>query len=246
MTYFDLLVQDTFFEYRLQQLGLDRLWDWVKDNNPSGELPYHNNQHLFHVARIANQLLNAETTPTVRDEIVLIVACLFHDFNHSGGVQPDSENIHNAIMALDQFAFTDIGLQVLKNHGMLQQVKELIKLTQFPSERNPDTLMGLCIRDADMLYSFCSVGIDAVVTGLRKEMAVTTGVLTPPLDYMEQQRKFINSLTMFTGAGQYLYQKVKTIALDEQIRAINHIYGIVREPYIYPEGLDHVPHQSDT
>ena len=51
----DLVVQDTLFRFRLKVLKLLPVWEWVQANNPSGDLPYHNNTHLYHMARIADR-----------------------------------------------------------------------------------------------------------------------------------------------------------------------------------------------
>lgn len=227
MSNIDLLVQETHFRFRLKTLGLDAVWDWVKSHNSGSDLPYHNNQHLFHVARIADQLLSLESEPTHADSIVLILACLFHDFDHSGGLLDDTCNIERSIQGLRSFAETDLGHRVFQNDVTVSDVEDLIRITQFPFVHTPQEILGECLRDADLLYSFSSVGTHAVVTGLRQETAVKTGELIKPLDYVKQQREFINSLRMFTSAGTNLVRRIKAVVLDEQVRCIKDTYGIV-------------------
>jgi len=225
----DLVVQDTLFRFRLKVLKLLPVWEWVQANNPSGDLPYHNNTHLYHMARIADQLLLTSNLYVGRKpEVALVLACLFHDFDHSGGKLSDRENIDRAIAGLRWFAETGLG-QKTRDRGIdFDEVEALIRVTEFPFIHTPTTELERCIRDADVLYSFSTVGVAHVVGGLRKEIAVMTGNMIEPKAFVEKQREFVNGLHLYTEPGRYLWQKARTIVLDEQIRYIKDTYGLVQ------------------
>ena len=162
-----------------------------------------------------------------KPEVTLVLACLFHDFDHSGGKPSDRENIDRAIAGLRWFASTGLGQKISDRGIKFTEVEALIRVTEFPFIHEPTNSLERCIRDADVLYSFSTVGVAHVVGGLRKEIAVMTGNMIE-LAFVEKQREFVNGLHLYTEPGRYLWQKARTIVLDEQIRYIKDTYGLVQ------------------
>lgn len=76
----------------------------VSDFNPSADAPYHSAQHLISTAvrAYAGGFLEGLTR---RERAVLVVAALWHDFDHTGGPSPDRINIERAVAGYVAGAF---------------------------------------------------------------------------------------------------------------------------------------------
>ncbi|WP_413770508.1 hypothetical protein, partial [Vibrio vulnificus] len=66
------------------KVGLSEVYDWFLGNNPSAGLPYHNERHTNFMM---NKVYEAGwiTGCSIKDLKILVLAAMFHDFNHSGG-----------------------------------------------------------------------------------------------------------------------------------------------------------------
>ena len=79
-------------EYPLTLKGIK----FLNENNPSNNVPYHGIDHLFEVFKFSYSISQFVTNDEI-NKLELLMACLFHDYNHSCGKLKDSENISNAI-----------------------------------------------------------------------------------------------------------------------------------------------------
>src|ERR1019366_5684420 len=98
---------------------------------------------------------------TTRD---ILLAALFHDFNHSGGKLPDNENIKNAVSCI-QALLTNIHPLVI----------DCIECTEYPFVKEPLTIEQRIIRDADLMQFRYTNWMDMIGKNLRKEMEVRLG-----------------------------------------------------------------------
>jgi len=147
---------------------------WILENNPSQALPYHNFSHSLWVAYYVDQAYRYEKpdSDTPRE---LIIAALFHDFDHgSGFFLDDGENIERALMGLNGFALAD---------AMPEDVfaaQFLVVETKYPftpivlhekDVRNSDEyrFQVSCLRDADMLQN-CNDTLLANFVGIKQEL----------------------------------------------------------------------------
>jgi hypothetical protein len=92
-----------FLYKKIKELGLENIYTYVMDKNPSKYAPYHNNFHLENVCKFS--LMNAEENNVdIRSQQILATAALFHDFDHSaGGEKDDSVNIERAIKGFQKY-----------------------------------------------------------------------------------------------------------------------------------------------
>lgn len=129
--------------------------------NPAASLPYHNNDHNFMLAVNAHDI----GKKLGMDEKLLkhlLVAGIFHDYNHTGTTLPDAVNIKRALHFLHQNVevFTEAGLSV-----PLLQI--LIQATENPPAAKY-TLPEQVMRDADLL-GWCDQDVTELMQGLSQE-----------------------------------------------------------------------------
>jgi hypothetical protein len=136
----------------------------LSDGNPAAFFPYHNNEHclLFAVNAYSigkNLKLNSYELKH------LLVAGIFHDFDHTGGSTPDVNNILRAlkfIHAKHDF-FVNAGLTPF-------YLRQLIQATQNPP-RDMYTVSEHIMRDADLL-GWCEPETSHMRHGLSTELGI--------------------------------------------------------------------------
>jgi hypothetical protein len=150
--------------------------------------PYHNFRHMFHVTWLCYQACEYyQDVLSPRQMRNLLVAALYHDYDHSGQIGPDQHNIDRAIEGLRKYCSSED-----RNH--LPEIETLIHTTRYPyiivSEELD--LCGKIIRDADMGQTFSVAWIQQVVIGLAAEWG------KPIRDVLEMQPKFLGGLKFLT------------------------------------------------
>ena len=112
--------------------------------------PYHNFRHMLHVLWLCHQACRYyQNRLTSRQMRNLLIAALFHDFDHPGhphpGEQdPDRINIKIAIAGLRRHITAD-------DRASLSEIEGLIEATHYPYKTSGEELdlVGQIIRDAD-------------------------------------------------------------------------------------------------
>jgi hypothetical protein len=146
--------------------------EYIKEYNPSGDAPYHNNEHMITVYNFCKDISNnIEHT----DNLNLLVAALFHDFDHSMGKEKDNVNVERAIEAFSDYYNNELTHTDINK----DKVIDIIKITEYPytiknSELNTDQKI---IRDADLLQGSVDNWYDFIVIGLSKEMNIPIGAV---------------------------------------------------------------------
>lgn len=189
----------------LKKIGLLRLWEAVLEQNRSGNLPYHNNEHLFGVAHICRDLAIATDLGFNSVEVkVVIAAALVHDVCHAGsGKANDSKNIENAIRWLEQY-ITGVEDEAEMNFFGVFSVRicELIRVTEFPFTREPVNLLEMIIRDADLLWSYQREAVRIVNMNLYKEM-LAGGTIKPDYDaWVKRNIDFYRNTKWYTSGAK--------------------------------------------
>lgn len=162
--------------------------------------PYHNFRHMLHVMWLcydACRYYRDQLTP--RQMRTLLVAALFHDFDHPGHPHPGEEdpdriNIAIAVAALRRRV-------VPADAASLREIEALIEATHFPY-RVPGHELELprqIIRDADLAQVFSQAWIQQVVIGLGQEQGVA------PIDVLKYQTTFLRRLTFSTEWAQHMF-----------------------------------------
>ena len=173
----------------LHKLGLSsQHLDNIKNLNPSADLSYHGYQHLLTVAINCFDLGEYYfSNGKIRQEIrLLVLAGLYHDWDHTGGQYEDSINIAKAtvgmvkhVAELEDFSDADIS-----------KISKLISMTEFPHRGVPVSLSEKIIRDADLLQ-FAEEDFDRWAEGLTEESGNSVTV--------ESTKKFLEKQTIYTS-----------------------------------------------
>jgi hypothetical protein len=148
--------------------------------NPAASLPYHDNTHNYVVAVNAYQM-GKELQMSTYQVNHMLVAGLFHDFDHTGGTLFDVTNIIRALKAVEdnREIFIRAGLQPW-------YVKQLIQATQNPP-RTHYTIPEQVMRDADLM-GWAEPGTRKLMTGLTAELGTPVTKETTKAFLREESR----------------------------------------------------------
>lgn len=155
--------------------------------------PYHNLRHMLHVTWLcyqAAEFYRDRLTP--RQIRNLLIAALFHDFDHPGHPHPgtndpDGINIDLAIAGLRRHVAAD-------DRPFLPAIEALIEATHYPYTINSADLdlSGHIIRDADLAQALSPVWIQQIVIGLAREWQIN------PIEALQRQPGFLSALSFNT------------------------------------------------
>ncbi len=150
--------------------------------------PYHNFRHSFHVPVLCyDACLYYPAELTHAGKRGLLIAGMFHDFDHSGKTGNDGAQIQRAVEGLER--------HILREDRELQSyIVSLIRMTQFPYmvPSNQLDLLGQIIRDADMAQCLSPVWIQQTIFGLAAEAGKS------PLEMLHKQPEFLAQLKFST------------------------------------------------
>jgi hypothetical protein len=162
--------------------------------------PYHNLRHTLHVLWLCQKECRYYQKKLTRRQMRnLLIAALFHDFDHPGhpypGEQdPDRINIRIAIAGLRRHIEAD-------DRASLPEIEALIEATHYPYKTAGEELdlLGKILRDADLAQVFSQVWIQQVVIGLAGERGVK------PIEVLRAQEPFINTLSFQTRWARQMF-----------------------------------------
>ena len=180
------------------------------DKNNYTENHYHNNKHMLDVFKNSMLLFDEykdEYELDSVDEVCLGLASLFHDYNHSGGKLKDDENIEIALGELKKY------LSIIGKIDLYNNIKKIIKATEFPHKDIELDILQKIIRDADIMNGAVN-GWISVVKSLAKEYNKSLK------DFIPTQIKFIENLKFNTDYCNELLKNNK----DEIIEKLKNIY----------------------
>lgn len=196
----------------INNLGLGKAYNYVMTNNQGNKNPYHNNFHLESVANTAlegclyyskcnTDIFKLPILDTEAIQLVLLAA-LFHDFNHTGSGKDDRLNISIAKDGFYNFLLTEPDMiETWKVHI----IYDLIDATCYPyTIENKDlNLLQKIIRDADILQGMlCQNYIHGVVGALAQEMNL------PFKTMIEGQESFLRNSIFATDWANDLKAKI--------------------------------------
>jgi hypothetical protein len=150
--------------------------------------PYHNFRHLFHMLWLCyNACGYYAAAMTPRQMRNLLIAALFHDFDHSGRAGNDDLNILIAIRGLRKYLAPE-------DEVSFEAICDIIRPTEYPYKVAADTLLlpAQILRDADVSQAFSTAWIQQVIFGLAKEWGLS------PIKVIEMQEPFLANLTFTT------------------------------------------------
>lgn len=177
---------------------------YILENNLV-ENDYHNNEHMINVFNNAMMLFDHykdEYGLITYHKLVLGLAALFHDFNHSGGKLKDSENIELALVALKEF------LNEMGKSDLYDDIKDIIIATEFPHLDMDLDILQKIIRDADTMGGIID-GWKSVVSSLASEYNKTL------VEFIPTQIKFLDTVKFNTDYCNQLLQSNKEKIIEE-------------------------------
>ncbi len=187
-------------------------------NAPNVNHPYHNFRHMVHVLYLCyDACVFYADKLTLHEMRNLLIAALFHDFDHAGVAGDDAVNIERAIRGL-QAHIAD------EDADNFDEIAYIIRCTEFPYKMPSDkiSLSGQIIRDADLSQNFSVAWIQQVVFGLSKEWEKDA------IEVLAMQEKFMrNVLRYHTEWGQ---QKFPPSDIEEKIAEARALVEILTGP----------------
>jgi hypothetical protein len=183
---------------------------YILENNLV-ENDYHNNEHMINVFDNAMILFNHYKDELIPyHKLVLGLAALFHDFNHSGGKLKDSENIELALVALKEFLVTRINFSrvTINKSELYDDIENIIIATEFPHLDIDLDILQKIIRDADTMGGIID-GWKSVVANLASEYNKTLE------EFIPTQIKFLDTIKFNTDYCNGLLQSNKEQIIEE-------------------------------
>jgi HD superfamily phosphodiesterase len=160
---FEQFINNCFIEKEIDIVFNNAKKYITKNNNSKNH--YHNNKHMLDVFKNSMILFDEykdEYELNSIDKICLGLAALFHDYNHSGGKLKDDENIEIALDELKKY------LSIIDKKNLYNNIKKIIKVTEFPHKDVDLDILQKIIRDADTMGGIID-GWISVVKSLAKE-----------------------------------------------------------------------------
>lgn len=154
--------------------------------------PYHNLRHTLHVTWLCHEAcIFYQDTLHPRHMRDLLIAAMFHDFNHPGFLGDDDLNIERAIRALNKHLLPE-------DIKYRDSILSILRCTQYPYVVESENLLlaEQIIRDADMGQCFSVAWVQQVVVGLASEWR------KEPIDVLRLQVDFLQRLTFHTEWGK--------------------------------------------
>jgi len=175
---------------------LGKALSFIIENSKSLYSPYHNLNHNIIVTVFSYYIGKVEKLSD-KEMKELLIAAIFHDYNHTAGEQKDDVNIKNAKEGVKEF------LKESELDFDLEKINEILDATEFPYKIDDDKLstQQKVIRDADMTQLFEPTRLQANYLGLQKESKI---------DYkkqLENQESFYKVLKFRTKLGKELYKE---------------------------------------
>lgn len=182
---------DIISEYESLKKGLK----YIIQHNVSNTAPYHNLNHMLTVTKYCYYALDYMKLLNEPYAEELLLAALFHDFNHSMGKNTDDMNIIAAKTGIEKFLYEN-NMTYLK----LNAIHDIINATQYPYIIKPNELNihQAIIRDADLCQILEYDWIQHIIFGLSIELALEVPKL------IEGEVKFLESIKFITPYGKHI------------------------------------------
>jgi hypothetical protein len=177
---------------------------------------YHNLRHLLHVLWNCYQAIVYHASElTLRQARNILIAAMFHDFDHTGRSGNDDDNIIIAIKGLRKHILEE-------DKDSLLEIERLMHVTRFPYlvSLDENDLCGKILRDADLTQAFSPAWIQQVVFGLAEEWQTT------PLAVLKMQASFLGGLTFLTKWAQSVFTPA---VIQEKINEANAYVALLEE-----------------
>ncbi len=159
---------------------------------------YHNFRHIFHVAYMSHEAARFYSDQLTKQEArTLIIAALFHDFDHPGMRGDDDLNIIRAVRRMREHLLPE-------DAPYADEIESLIKATQYPYviEEKDLSLSARALRDADVSQTFSVAWVQQVIYGLAAEWGMSA------TEVLQLQEPFLRSLKFHSSWARYTFPNV--------------------------------------
>ena len=190
-------------------------------NCPNLNLPYHNLEHLVGVMILVHEACQYHEIDKVTTRLLLIAA-LFHDYDHTGVMGDDSVNINRAVKALTLYIAE-------KDYKHFQQIQSYIRATEFPHAvivhaANDENLPLYIMRDADTAYTLNERWMQSVI-GIGIEMGL--GIANMPAlqeKMLKMQEPFMTKVMTFST--EWAKEKYKDI-IEQRLTEVRDMISVL-------------------
>lgn len=145
-------------------------------------LPYHNVNHTFkmmyHIINLYENREQYNISISNYDLMIMLIAAMYHDYNHSAGIYSDAQNVQTAINAVDN-ALQDVLDRTYEVGNdmyidMFRDISSLIEATEYPYTKPKDklTIAQNIIRELDIISQFDTDFFCHTLCGLKNEMHI--------------------------------------------------------------------------
>lgn len=178
--------------------------EFIINTSDSNFNPYHNLNHNLTVMYFSYQLGISENL-SKQEMTELLLAAIFHDYNHSGGKEKDDYNIKEAKKGVVNF-ISKYDVKIDKN-----RIYRIIDATEFPYKIKDEnlTLQQEIIRDADMLQLIEDNRIQTNIIGLQTELKRSYS------EHLKLQKEFMENLKLRLKASKKLQDKFFPDIIEE-------------------------------
>lgn len=171
---------------------------------------YHNFRHMMHVtcrAYEACRYYRAVLSP--RAMRTLLIAAMFHDFNHRGTSGNDRLNIERSLSGIRSHIAPE-------DRPHLDKIESLIEITEYPPKVESVTLelSAKILRDADLSQALAPVWFQQVIIGLAREWN------KHPVEVLKIQEGFLSSVSFATQWGEEQFGPLVTQKVNEAKRLL--------------------------
>ena len=159
--------------------------------------PYHNFRHMTHVLWLCYQACSYYKEMLSPSQMrMLLIAAMFHDFDHSGLSGNDDLNIERAVRGFSKYIAPE-------DKSLEENISLLIRTTEFPHKGDPasTSLLARILRDADMCQVLNPVWIQQVAFGLAAEWGKT------PIEILNAQEAFLTDLKFNTEWAKGMFPR---------------------------------------
>ncbi len=181
-------------------------------NAPNIHHGYHGLHHMLHVMWVCYQAcvfyhrLGQLSPRRMRN---LLIAALFHDYDHVGKGGDDKVNIRRAVYGLKRHI-------AAADRPYFREIAIILMATHYPHcDLGPDPLLEqLIIRDADASQVFGPEWFGHVVAGFGSELGKS------PREMLEVQDRFLEGLTFYTDFGKVVFGEAAIFAKRQETIAL--------------------------
>ncbi len=177
--------------------------------------PYHNFRHVFHVlgsCYAACRFYSDVLTPNEMRN--LLIAAMFHDFDHPGRTGNDDLNVVVAIRALRKHITKEDLVH-------FEEISELMRTTEFPHRVTtiPLNLQENILRDADASQVLSPDWVQQVILGLSAERSMS------PMNVLKMQEGFLSNLVFGTEWARQTFSEEMIASRIKESRELIEILG---------------------